>query len=214
MKLHAGLLSSIVVGLLTITGSITWCIQMSKAQDNLPKKGDIIGGWGVGAPRSGEMPKAGDLLGGIGVGPPRPAQPAAPSSAVPAAAPPSSGTSNYSIGDIHDNRGIIQQGPNNTVNLAPQPELKGIQSGKTSNPDGSYTHHYLVEWTAEFPGDWRVLAYSKSILSVSTSSTQFGWSGIRPDHAFTTVSRPNGRYSIFVRTGADDTVELKHELIR
>jgi hypothetical protein len=161
------------------------------------------------------MPKAGDLLGGIGAGFPNNAPPQnnAPTTP-PTPSPSTGGTSNYSIGEIHDNHGIIQQGPNNTVNLAPKPELRGLQSEKIRNADGSYAHRYLVEWTAEFPVDWRVMAYSKSILAVKVSSNTIGWSGIRPDYAFTTINRPNGRYTIVAQTRSDDPVELKHELIR
>jgi hypothetical protein len=94
--------------------------------------------------------------------------------------------------------------------------LRGLQSEKIQNADGSYTHRYLVEWTAEFPGDWRVKAYSKSILGEAVPSDKFGWSGLRQDegYAFATIGRPNGRYTIVVQTRSDDPVELKHELIR
>jgi hypothetical protein len=188
-----------------------WLQGGALAQDGMPKKGDLIGGFGFGMPRSGEMPKAGDMLGGIGAGPPSngPAQTLSP--------PPASATgasSNYSIGEIRDNHGIIQQGPNNSVNLAPQPELRGIQSDQIANADGTFTHRYLVEWTAEFPGDWRIKAFGDGVLGVSTSAQQFGYSGVRDDHAFTTVNRPNGRYTILVQTKSNTKVELKNELIR
>ncbi len=93
--------------------------------------------------------------------------------------------------------------------------MRGLTSEKTANADGTYTHKYVVEWTAELPGDWRVLAYTKSILAIRISANQIGWSGVRPgDYAFTTVSHPNGRYTIVVQTSADDQIELKHELVR
>jgi hypothetical protein len=165
------------------------------------------------------MPKAGDALGGLGFGTPNngPAQTTSPVPSPPAAStanPANVGTSNYSIGEIHDNHGIIQQGPNNIVNLAPKPELRGIQSDQIANADGTFTHRYLVEWTAEFPGDWRIEAFGDGVLGVRTSANQFGHSGIRDDHAFTTVNRPNGRYTILVQTKTNTKVELKHELIR
>jgi hypothetical protein len=192
--------------------------EAQMAQDNLPKAGDLLGSFGAGGPRSGEMPKAGDLLGSFGGGAPNQGSPQ-PAPTPPASGPaynqPSStGATNYSIGEIRDNHGIIQQGPNNVVNQAPAPELRGIQEDKVANPDGSFTHRYLVEWTAEFPGDWRISAYSKSVLGIDISANQVGWSGLRDDHAFTTINRPNGRYTIAVRTRSDDPVELKHEVIR
>src|SRR5260370_18501084 len=73
----------------------------------------MIGGFGAGMPRSGEMPKAGDLLRSIGAGarnsvPPQKIAPAT----LPQVSNPENGTaSSYSIGEIHDNNGIIQQGP-------------------------------------------------------------------------------------------------------
>lgn len=191
-----------------------WLHGGAFAQDGMPKKGDMIGEFSVGVPKSGEMPKAGDMLGGIVAGVPNNGQPQTISPVSPSAANLANGsTSNYSIGEIHDNHGIIHQGP---INLAPQPELHGIQADQMTNSDGTFTHRYLVEWTAEFPGDWRVLAYSKSILAVNISSSMVGWSGIRPEegYAFTTVGRPNGRYTIIVQTRANDPIELKHELIR
>jgi hypothetical protein len=192
--------------------------QAQMGQGNYPKAGDTLGGIEFGAPRSGEMPKAGDTLGGIGFGGPNPGL-AAPLTPPPVPGlnvnqPKSTGPTSYSIGEIHDNHGIIQQGPNNVVNQAPAPELRGIQEDEITNTDGSFTHRYLVEWTAEFPGDWRISAYSKSILGVDISANQIGWSGLRDGYAFTTVNRPNGRYTIAVRTRSDDPVELKHEIIR
>lgn len=204
-----------VIGVLVFVAApetARWLHGGAFAQDGMPKKGDIIGGFGVGVPQSGEMPKAGDMLGGIGVGIPNPG-PAQPSSPPPASAT-APAMSNYSIGEIRDNHGIIQQGPNNTVNLAPQPELRGIQSDQITNADGTFARRYLVEWTAEFPGDWRIKAFGDGVLAVSTSAQQFGHSGVRDDHAFTTVNRPNGRYTILVQTKSNTKVELRHELVR
>jgi hypothetical protein len=195
-------------------GYVVSDFRAAKAQEGgLPKKGDILGGIGFGMPSSGEMPKAGDTLGGIGAGIPN-SGPAQPAALPPSPGGTSGGTTNYSIGEIHDNHGIIQQGPNNTVNLAPKPELRGIQFDQVANPDGTFTRRYLVEWTAEFPGDWRIEAYGNGVLGVSTSAQQFGHSGVRDDRAFASVNRPNGRYTIFVQTKTNTSVELKHTLIR
>jgi hypothetical protein len=189
------------------------------AQDTRPKAGDVIAGFGAGMPRSGEMPKAGDVLGGFGAGiPNQGAAQAAPHLVAPSPNAPmpsqAASPSTYSIGNVYGNKGIIQQGPNNTVIQAPQPELRGLQSDQIANADGTFTRRYLVEWTAEFPGDWRIMAFGDGVLSISTSAQQFGHSGVRDDHAFTTVNRPHGRYTILVQTRSKGDVELKHEVIR
>jgi hypothetical protein len=239
MKVQHGPLATMVVGAIIIGAGVFWHVHMSKAQisaaesnneakmntppkkpsesvtqNNYPKEGDVIGGFSVGGPRSGAMPQAGDTLGSMNFGGPRQgtAQIPSGSSSAESSAPAGGGSSNYSIGNIYDNRGIIQQGPNNTVNLAPKPELRGLKAEKVANADGSYTHQYLVEWTAEFPGDWRVLAYAKDVVGINIPAAQHGWSGVREDHAFTTITRPHGRYVIVVRTKSDSMVELKHEL--
>lgn len=132
-----------------------------------PKAGDVIGRFGAGMPRSGEMPKAGDVLGGFGAGLPNQDAPQpAPFAANPNAVeqPKATNPSTYSIGNIYDNKGIIQQGPNNTVNLVPQPELRGIQSDQIANADGTFTHRYLV--MAGSPCAWEGLTMPSAICQV------------------------------------------------
>ena len=176
----------------------------------LPKKGDVLGSLSA-SPPTGGMPQKGDVLGSFnfnGVSPQTDGAVTSPPNGVPPLNPAGGNCNNSTVTGSHNS--LTNNCP--TINLAPKPELRQLQSDQIANPDGTFTTRVLVEWSAEYAGDWRVLAYGKDVISVEIPAPTAGWSGKRDGFAFATINRPNGRYTILIQSSSKSPVELKYEL--
>jgi hypothetical protein len=122
------------------------------------------------------------------------------------------------IGDITGNQGIITQGQtgNNTINQAPEPDLKTISTTTTQNPDGSQTLQALVEVVAPYPpGQLYLSATAPGIIDFSVNMQrvgmqQTGHSGIRDGMRFTTLMSPFGQYMVTIRTSGAAQVLMEY----
>jgi len=104
-----------------------------------------------------------------------------------------------------------------TINQAPQPELRISAAESSKNEDGTYTMSAEVEVVSPYPpGSLRLEAWAPGIVSLGaapqrTGMSMTGHSGVRPDHAFTTLMQPFGKYVITVRTAAPTNVDLRYD---
>jgi hypothetical protein len=122
------------------------------------------------------------------------------------------------IGDITGNQGIITQGQigNNTINQAPEPDLKTISTNTTKNADGSQTLQALVEVVAPYPpGQLYLSATAPEIIDFSVNMQrvgiqQTGHSGTRDGMRFTTLVSPFGQYMVTIRTSGAAQVLMEY----
>jgi len=103
------------------------------------------------------------------------------------------------------------------TNQAPKPELKVLSPVNTEeNADGTYTLTHEVEIVSPYPpGRLQLEAWASGILSLHATPrragmTMFGPSGTRPDHAFTTVLQPSGKYLIVVKVKKPTNVDIRY----
>jgi hypothetical protein len=114
-------------------------------------------------------------------------------------------------------------GSNNTVTVdhigdvnVPGPELKLSATHGKQESDGSFAAVFDVQIVAPYtPGSLRIEAWAPGITRLDvvpqrTGAAIFGHSGVRPDHAFSTVMQPFGHYKIYVLTKAPTNVEIRY----
>jgi hypothetical protein len=103
------------------------------------------------------------------------------------------------------------------INQAMQPELKLSATKSIRNADGTSTLTTEAEIISPFPpGSMRLEAWAPGILSLDAAPQRIGMSmtghsGVRSDHAFTTLVQPFGKYLIVVRTKEPTNVDLRYD---
>jgi hypothetical protein len=104
-----------------------------------------------------------------------------------------------------------------TIDQAPQPQFRLVSIGETiKNPDGTFTATAEAEVISPYPpGNMRLEAWAPGILRLNvipqrSGMSQQGHSGLRSDHAFTTLMQPFGKYRITVQTKDAAKIELKY----
>jgi hypothetical protein len=104
-----------------------------------------------------------------------------------------------------------------TINQAPQPELKLSGTKSLKNPDGTFSLTTEAEIVSPYPpGSLRLEAWAPSILSFDAipqrvGMSMTGHSGLRLDHAFTTLMQPHGKYLVVVRTKEPANIDLRYD---
>jgi hypothetical protein len=103
------------------------------------------------------------------------------------------------------------------VNQAPKPELKLGASKSQKNPDGTYTVSIEAEIVSPYPPSsllleaWGVGIVSFEAVPQRTGMQMTGHTGIRPDHAFTTLMQPFGKYLFIAQTKEPINIELRYD---
>lgn len=118
---------------------------------------------------------------------------------------------------------VVISGSNNTVSIGhigdvsvPGPELRLSSAQGTQSPDGSFVAVFDAQIVAPYtPGSLRVEAWAPGITKLDvapqrTGMAMFGHSGVRADHAFSTVMNPFGLYKIYVTTKEPTNVEIRY----
>ncbi len=98
---------------------------------------------------------------------------------------------------------------NITINQAPPPELHIVTQGHSQNDDGTIFVNYMAEIVSPYPtGSLFIDAQADGIISLDAHPMRSGMhieglTGVRDNHAFTTIMHPFGSYII--------RIHLKHQ---
>lgn len=105
---------------------------------------------------------------------------------------------------------------NNTINQAPQPDLRTISNEKKDNPDGTTTFSVLFEIVSPYPpGQLYLAAHATDILEFNVVPQRSGihmtgHSGKREAFSFTTIMNPFGQYLMTVKTQGRSNIQVEY----
>ena len=118
---------------------------------------------------------------------------------------------------------VTISGSNNTVSIGhigdvnvPGPELRLSAAEGKQNQDGAFVAVFDAQVVAPYtPGSMQIEAWAPNIVKLDvapqrTGMVMFGHSGVRPDHAFSTVMSPFGQYKIYVTTKQPTNIEIRY----
>lgn len=104
-----------------------------------------------------------------------------------------------------------------TINQAPAPQLILSAVQRMQNPDGSVLTVIEASVIAPYPpAGLELEAWGPGIIEFNAQQQRpgmqmTGWTGVREDHAFTSVQSPSGRYRLNIRTKTATNVEIRYK---